>query len=291
MRPRFSRVVAVLALAGATLAAASGCGKVELANDWPAIAEPTGWEPKAGACSSSFSEVTYRSAYRAGDCSGAHRYETVHIGQFKGDAAALTKPPAADSTAMQAAWAECDTKTTEFLGGEWRGGFIDVDVSLPSAGNWEGGARWFLCEVSSPEKDYNGVRDRSASLKGEFAGDSSLEYGCSMRTDGQPTVFVACTEPHNTEFVGVFNATDSREEIGKNLATVHQKCRSLIAAYTGVPDDGNMKYRTGSWYFVASDAAWAAGDRGVRCFMWMGSKKFTRSVKGGGTKVLPINYA
>src|SRR5262245_45128927 len=110
------RLVSAAVLAGAALLAISGCAKVDLVNEWPAMAAPTGWEPKAEVCSSTYAETSYRSAYSPLACTGAHSYETVHIGKFTGEAAALPKPPADGSTAMSAAWAECDTKTTEYLG-------------------------------------------------------------------------------------------------------------------------------------------------------------------------------
>jgi hypothetical protein len=275
----------------ATLLAVSGCARVDLVNEWPAIAEPAGWEPKAGACTSSFATISYRSAYIPVDCSGSHTYETVHIGQFTGDAASLDKPPALGSTALAAAWAECDAKTTEFVGAQWREGRILIFVSIPSSGNWEGGARWYRCEVSAADADATSPESRSKSLKGEFAAASQLRFGCSQRDEGVEPVDKACTEPHNAEFVGVFTTADSWDDVQKNSQNVHQKCRSLIAAYAGVPDDGNMKYRAGSWYWTASKAAWDEGDHGVRCMLWMGKKSFTSTVKGGGTKALPINYA
>jgi Septum formation len=287
MRSRFSRVL----LAVAVLAAVAGCGRVDLSNEWPALAEPTGWEPKAGACTNSFAQTSYRNGYTPVDCTFSHTYETVYIGQFTGDAAALPKPPAAGSTARGAAWAECDAKTTEFVGGQWREGRIWVSVSVPSTGSWEGGARWFRCEAAATDSDNSRQTLRSKSLKGELAGASNLRFGCSQRDEGAEPVERACTESHNTEFVGVFNTSESWDEIHKNLASVHQRCRSLIAAYVGVPDDGNMKYRAGSWYFTATKEAWDEGDRGVRCMLWMGKKTFTSSVKGGGAKALPINYA
>ena len=279
------------ALALAAILALSGCAeRVDLINEWPAMAEPTGWEPKAGACSSIFAETTTRAAYKTEDCSVSHLYETVHIGQFTGDAALAATPPASGSTAMRAAWAECDTKTTEFLGGEWRGGWVSIAVSVPSTGNWEGGARWFRCEVAQWNQDMTARESHSKSLKGEFAAASPLKFGCIKRTSSYPIQYKACTEAHDVEFVGVYTASESFDEANKNPDSIHRRCRSLIAAYVGVPDDGNMKYRTGTWYWVMDRDQWDAGDHGIRCHLLL-NKDVTRSLKGGGTKALPINYA
>jgi len=285
------RIRTAVVLGATTLLALAGCARVDLADQWPAMAEPAGWEPKAGICTNSFAQTTYRNAYKPVECAGSHTYETVYIGQFTGDAAASPKPPAAGSTTLGAAWAECDAKTTEFVGAQWREARIWISVSVPSTGNWEGGARWFRCEAAAADTEYVSQTAWTKSLKGELAGASTLRFGCSQRDDEVKPVDKACTEPHNAEFVGVFNTTEPWEEIHKNLPSVHQKCRSLIAAYAGVPDDGNVKYRAGTWYWTATKAAWEEGDRGVRCLLWMGKKTLTSSVKGGGTKALPINYA
>jgi hypothetical protein len=78
------------------------------------MAEPTGWEPKAGACFAEFFVQAHRATYTPIECTQDHRYETVLVGQFTGDAAKLDTPPRAGSPEMKAAWADCDAKTTEF---------------------------------------------------------------------------------------------------------------------------------------------------------------------------------
>jgi len=285
MRKQISRVL----LAAAILLAASGCARVDLTNQWPALAEPTGWEPKGGVCTSSYAETSYRDAYQPFDCAGSHMYETVHIGQFTGDAAALGRPPDRSSTAVKAAWSECDAKTTEFLGAEWRTGWIWISVSLPSMPTWESGARWFRCEVATTEVRSTKVVARKTSLKGEFAGESMLKLGCYDLAPNDSVTAKACTEAHNTEFAGVYASNDPWEMVSENQDSVHQRCRSVIAAYAGVPDDGNMRYRTGTWYYVPDKDDWEAGDHSVRCHLYLG-KQVTRSLRGAGTKGLPINY-
>jgi hypothetical protein len=291
MRPTLSRALAATALAAATLLAASACSQVDLVNEWPSMAEPTGWEPKVGACTNSFAETSYRSAYSPVDCNTSHTYETVYIGQFKGAATELTSPPARGSTAFGGAWSECDTKTTEFLGGDWRGGKIWISVSVPSSGSWEGGARWFRCEAATTIGRFTSVGTFSKSLKGEFSHDSELKFGCFQvpDDDNQDVVEKKCNEGHNAEYVGVFISNDNWDDLKNNRDSVHQKCRSLIAGYVGVPDDGNMKYRSGSYYSYPSKKDWDAGDHGIRCHLYMGKKVLTSSLKGGGTKALPLN--
>ncbi|HCT77744.1 MAG TPA: hypothetical protein DGT23_14365 [Micromonosporaceae bacterium] len=297
MRPGISRGIAGALLACVTLLAVSACANPpgtdgDLTNQWPAIAAPAGWEPKVGTCHTDFAATLYRATHKPVDCASDHRYETVHLGQFTGDALNPGTPPSADSAAMKAAWAECDAKTTEFLGGDWRDGRIWFGVSVPSSGNWAGGARWFRCEVSASE-DAWGARpiSWSKSLKGEFSGSSDLKFGCFINPpeEEKPLEAVACTTPHNAEFVGVVAVSDAWETLKDNLPSIHTKCRSAIAKYVGVPDDSNLKYRTGSSYGYPSENEWEAGNKTVRCHIYL-SKNVTRSLKGTGTGGLPINY-
>ncbi|HZM75425.1 MAG TPA: septum formation family protein [Candidatus Limnocylindrales bacterium] len=287
MRPSISRVL----LAGAVLAAMSGCATVDLTNEWPAMVEPTGWEPKAGACSSSFAEATYRSAYTPTDCTKVHSYETVHIGQFTGDAAALDKPPTKGSTALGAAWAECDKKTSEYLGGLWRDAKIEIGVSVPSPGNWEGGARWFRCEAAAKRTQFGTTMTWTSSLKGELAKDSTLKITCFVipKEDDKEWTEITCDKPHNGEYVGTYVSNDTWAS-GNDKASgeaIHRRCLSVIAGYVGLPDDGNMKYRTGTGFGYPDEDSWSEGDHSVRCYLYL-DKNVTQSLKGGGAKALPI---
>ena len=287
MRAGVIRGLTGAVLAGVTLLAASACAGRDLTAQWPAMAAPTGWEPRAGTCHSSFEEVSHRAAYRPVECTASHGYETTHIGTFSGAVAAAGKPPA--RAELAAAWAECDAKTTEYLGGPWRDANVWIGVSVPSPGGWTGGARWFRCEAGATTYQIGDLINYSKSLKGVLAGQSELKRGCYQipadeEADWAP---VPCTTRHNAEFVGTFLSTDTHEQLQANLPSAHQRCRSLIARYVGVPDDGNMRYRSGSYYSFPSKRDWDDGDRGVRCHLWMSDKQLTASVKGGGNQALP----
>ena len=292
MRPRISRVLlAAAVLAG--LGVVSGCAAVDLTDGWPGMAEPTGWEPKAGMCTNSFDEISLRSAYEPMDCTKTHTYETVHIGQFTGDGAALTTPPPEGHTALGAAWAECDAKTTEYLGGQWRDAKVEIDVSVPSSDNWEGGARWFRCEVAPTRALFGATTSWPKSLKGELAQESTLRIGCyripvKIETDWTET---GCTESHNGEYVGTYTANDTWTTIRDkaNEAEIKRRCLSLTAAYVGVPDDRFMEYRSGWAYWYPGEEQWEAGDHNLRCFAYLDDRNVTRSLKAGGTKALPVN--
>lgn len=289
MRTVISRSVACALLACVTVLTATACAKEDLTKQWPAMAAPVGWEPRVGTCHSTFNETSHLGGYKPVDCTTSHGFETTHIGKFDGSVAAGIVPPT--RTLLAAAWAECDAKTSEYLGGPWRDATIWIGVSVPSRGNWEGGARWFRCEAGVTTHRIGQLTDYSASVKGALTGESELRRGCyqipkDKAADSVPT---ACNVAHNAEYVGSFVSNDTYEQLESNLASAHQKCRSLIARYVGVPDDGQMKYRTGSSYSYPSEQDWEDGDRGVRCHLWLDTKKLTSSLKGGGTKALPIN--
>src|SRR5262249_55058383 len=135
------------------------------------------------------------------------------------------------------------------------------------------------------------VEDVNRSLKGEFGKDSDLRYGCfEIPSNGnEDWTQTACTASHNAEYAGSVRLTDAWAILKDNPPSGHPKRRSAIAAYAGVPDDGNMKYRTGSYYFYPTESEWNAGDHSVRCVMWQDTRHLTASVKGAGNAGLPLN--
>lgn len=285
-------------LAAAVLLTFSGCAQPpdgadgDLFNQWPAMAAPAGWAPAAGMCAESFFHTMVLTAYRPIACDGSHSYETVSVGEFTGSAATLPSPPITRSPELLAAWSDCDKKTTEFLGDDWRNGHLWIGISLPSPGAWDGGARWYMCQIGALN-GYN--RDHISlthSLKGELTKESSLRPGCSvLKSDAEWSDQVPCTSPHNREFAGTFVTPLSWDELQDYEHTgsrMHAMCRSLIARFVGVPDDGNMKYRTGTSIQYPVKDNWDAGDHSVRCSIYMGNKKLTRSLKGAGPSGLPI---
>ena len=70
----------------------------------------------------------------------------------------------------------------------------------------------------------------------------------------------------------------------------HEGCRGLAAKYAGIPDDANLQYRTGVVSLPGNADVWAHGDHGVRCYLWLDGAELTGSLKGKGTKALPVQY-
>lgn len=295
MRHVIGRGIVGVALAAATLLAASACSKLpqgadgNLTNQWTGLPEPTSWEPVAESCHKDFQETSYRNAYVPLECDEAHFYETVTVGTFTGSATEGSAPPVAGSVELRAAYADCDKKTTSFLGKEWRTGMVWIGVSVPSRAGWGGGARWYRCEVAALDDRYGDPVSRRTSLADEFTKASDLLLGCYSYKDS--LVSIACGSAHNAEFAGIYQTGDTAfAQLSKLDDKMASECRKIIAGYVKVPNDANMKYRTGVVWNWPSQADWDAGDHGVRCHLWFSKKTVAKSLKGAGNAGMPIQY-
>jgi hypothetical protein len=299
------RWLTAVALAGVAALSLTGCANPagvdgELTDDWMAMAEPKPFTPEAGVClAEDFADTAYLSSYRPVDCTVAHKVETVAVETFTGGIAQRATPPGRGTEEIRTAYGACDRKATEYVGAEWRSGRLWLGVAVPSVQAWSGGARWFRCdlvEVKSVEDDGDTV-SRTTSLKDVLKSASPLSLGCyavkldsSKNIDTMPTT--DCGKTHNSEFVGVWKSTASSYPTSNSDWTrYYDECRKLVAKYVGVPNDGDMKYRTGVVALPGGKADWDAGNRGVRCYLWLSSRKLTKSLKGAGTRELPIQYA
>ncbi|MDG4798488.1 septum formation family protein [Micromonospora sp. WMMD1082] len=282
--------VVTMALAGCTRPAGTDG---DLVDDWAPMSAPAVFTPDPGTCHTQPQDVGYLSAYAPVDCTSPHRAETLHVGTLTDAGGA--RPPATGSAGMRAAFGECDREVRTALGGDWRSGRIGLTVVLPSPQAWTGGARWFRCDVHELRGlDTPVPVRRTASLTGALDGSSPLRHGCfDARTDGDDVtemVAVGCTARHRAEFVGLWRAPDtSWSAFLKETARVHRGCRSAIARYAKVPDDGNLQYRVGTIFYHPSEGEWRSGNRSVQCFLWINDRTLTRSVKGAGTGALPIS--
>lgn len=302
-RPVRRRIRLAVALGSALAATAlSGCGNPpgidgELADDWRPVSAPTSFAPAAGSChEAGFAATATLALYNPVDCSAGHRTETVHVGTFADAAAAGTAPPAKGSAELRAAFAECDTKATEYVGGPWRTARLWLGVALPSAEAWAGGARWFRCDMTEVTtiEDSGETADRTASLKGVLAAPSPLALTCyAVRLDKEGAIDTMppadCAKPHNAEFAGVWNAPDGGyPKRDADWDRFHDACRKVIAGYAGVPADDQVRFRAGVVSLPAAEEQWQSGNRGVRCYLWISERPLTASVKGGGDKALPV---
>ena len=286
--------------------ALAGCGNPggvdgNLTNGWEPIGTPVGFTPVADTCHlANFAVVGTREIYEEVDCQLKHRTETVYVGTYEDPAAEADAPPADGSAGAKAAYRTCDAQTTGFVGAPWRTGRFWIGVTHPSPAAWTGGARWFRCElleISSIEDD-GGLVLRTGSLKNALEGSASplrlTCYGIQLGPDGAIDTMPAksCAAEHNAEFVGVWTAPAglSYPQQDDDWTKFHDGCRKLIASYVDVPDDADLQYRTGVVSLPGGEDVWALGDRGVRCYLWLDGVELTSSLKGKGTKSLPIQY-
>jgi hypothetical protein len=305
MRHRLRTRLGITAAIGLLVLGAAGCGAPggvdgDLTDEWGAIGVPTGFTPPAGRCHlANFTTVGTRAAYEEIDCTLKHRTETVYVGTYENPAAQADNPPAEGSAASRAAYAVCDAKTSEYVGGPWRTARLWIGVTHPSAAAWTGGARWFRCEaleISSIEDD-GGLVMRAGSLAGALrapASDLLLTcYDIQLDRDGAIDTMpsASCSAEHNAEFVGVWEAGDlTYPKKDDQWVPFHDGCRGLIADYVDVPDDDDLPFRTGVISLPGGEDVWALGDRGVRCYLWLDGSALTSSLKGKGVKSLPIQY-
>ncbi|GGJ97479.1 hypothetical protein GCM10010123_29390 [Pilimelia anulata] len=296
---RALRAALVPALLGAL--AACGTGRPPgidgvLADEWPDLPELTTFTPRDETCHAAFAESGPRAAYEPVDCDKPHKTETIHVGGFTGTAAEAKSPPTTSSAAYRGAYATCDKEATKFLGKDFRYGRLWLGVTVPSSPGWAGGARWYRCELGEVAnvEDFGDLINRSGTLADGLATASPLDLGCYRVTASAAGAItkmtpVACTGRHNSEFVGVFTAPAALAypTTGPDWERMHTRCRAVVATYVKVPNDANLRYRTGTVAVPNTEEDWEAGNRGVRCYLYVNTGKFTESLKGAGVKGLP----
>jgi hypothetical protein len=283
---------AALAVAGCSGGTPPGVDG-NLTDNWPAMPAPSVTVPAASACYDADNPAPGQATLPSPvDCASRHTLETIHVGTF----AAAAAPPGDGDPALRRAYTDCSDSARRYLGGDWRTARTGLELVVPTAAQWTGGARWYRCDaVEFAELDSYRVVAREGSLKGGLSGPRPLALGCfNVTAKGQDVGAMApvdCATAHNGEFVGVWEAP-----AGPYPADAHQLeqarldgCRGVIATYTGVPDDDKVRYRVGQITYGFGKADWDLGNRGARCYLWMENKTFTSSLKGAGPRALPIN--
>ena len=268
----------------------SGCASLpqgvdaSIADEWTDIKPPVGWTPEAGNCqAAAFTETIYRSNYLPIACTEEHKTEIIHVGAF--DEAARNIPDRSSPELLKA-FTECDAKATAFLGGHWQDGKLWIGVSTPSSEAWVSGVRWFRCEVVQLDDLYGDAVGRKSSLKDALKTDASVRIGCQNYKSGSGFTPVACTTRHNAEYAGSYFGVKTYAGL-KNDEAMFKACYTVIAKYVGV-SVSTVRYRTGIATTYPSQAEWNEGDHAVRCWLWLDKKMVTKSMKGVGSKGLPM---
>jgi hypothetical protein len=291
------KMAGVTTLAVITLLA-SGCTPevsgvdLDLTDDWAALPAGEPFKPAVGSChKAKYAETGTLGAYDPVSCASDHYGETVHVGQFTGPAAEGSSAPNVSTEIMNTAFAECDKEATAYVGQEWRNGRLSLKVTVPGSQAWSGGARWFRCdlnELTNVTEDPEWVQ-RKASLKGSM--EPALRLGCFSQSGSGDTIKdlpeVDCAKEHNAEYTGSFiaPANKSYPKETAEWSYFHDQCRNTVAQFVGISRDAAGKYGVISWPYRRD--AWAGGDRGVRCFLWLDKKSMTGSAKDSGGKNLP----
>ena len=282
-------LLAVLLTAGCSGAPPAGTDG-DLTDDWRAPAAPAPFRPATGQCHESLAATAAVADHRPVDCAELHVSETYHVGT----AADADVVPAAGSAGARAAFQECSERAADHLGGPWRTARLAVQVVWPTKAGWAGGARWFRCDVTTADLDGQSRTSRTGSLAGELAGPSPLKLGCfDPRVEGETVTTmrpVSCAKPHRAEFAGLWKAPDiTYAALEKGTERSAAGCRSVIARFAKLPDDSDMQYRTGWISYNPTRTEWLSGERRVRCFVYFAERTFTRTLKGAGTSVLPVD--
>jgi hypothetical protein len=266
----------------------------DLYNGWAPLPAPVQWRPAAGTCFDDVVATVTQDKYAPIDCVERHLAETYHVGDLTGPGAAAGAINDAGGTARKAAYAECSRRATAFVGGDWHTGRLWVEPVLPGGSGWAGGARWFRCDLVEQATDGSPI-GRSGSLGRILSGAAPLALKCfnpelagsSVRT----MTPIACGRPHHAEFVGLWTAPAVKYGTLPGDPRLARGCRAAIARFAALPNDTDLRYRVGWLGLAPGQVAWAAGDRSVRCYLWLSREELRGSYRGAGPSRLPIHFA
>ena len=290
---RTVRRVATGLAVGVLLSLVTACGQqVPLTDEWPVLPEPAVQVPVAGTChlveiSVSAHTVAYPRLRQTPDCGTEHKAETIHVGQFEGEDAARPTPPPPDGPAVRRAYQRCAQVAQEFLGDDWHAARAWLAVFIPSGLAWQGGARWFRCDLFEVTDTFNSAEDRTGSMRDGLRGSRPLAIGCVNDGGSSPDFisslyYVPCAEPHTAEFVGVYVPSQADLAAGGEDAVedrIFDGCWNLADKYLGVrpgqvPEELSVLF----WDFKEDRAR---GERTVRCFLGVFDQR--TQIAGGAT--------
>ncbi|MET7748526.1 septum formation family protein [Micromonospora sp. NPDC005367] len=294
MRRSMTVLSAVATMAVLLAACGTGDGDGDLTDDWPALPAAAAFTPAVGVCQvADFIDVVSLAAYQPIDCAEPHRVETVHVGAFP---AASPAPPSGSSAELRGAFADCDTRASGYVGDDWRAGRLRLSVAVPSGLSWAAGSRWYRCDLSelSTVEAAATVVTRTGSLRDVLKSPYPLRLGCQQTRGGkgggvQGLVPIDCATRHDAEFVGVWRAPEGGYPTRQaDWLPLYAGCRSVLGRFVGVPDDAELRLRSGVVVRPPGEGRWRVGDRGVRCYLWLSHRTVTGSLRGVGPAGLPV---
>jgi hypothetical protein len=247
-------------------------------------APATAWRPETGGCHDVHSLHVGRAGYSAADCAKSHTYQTVYVGEVDRAVAGASTSPEQGSPQYLDVWRDCDKRLAMFFGGPWRDFRLKLRVSFPAVSAWDAGARWYSCETAVYDHYSWESTSTTGSLEGGAGRLAELRLGCyqTPASSAVPVTPKACTEPHNLEYVGTKELFVPWSSIETGDSQVlFDLCGQLVDTFVGEP----VGSWVAAWHPFESD--WKAGDRGIRCFLWLRGAQVSKSLKGAGARGWP----
>ena len=281
------RIAATALIVGLLGGCGAAVGDGDVIDDWPEMAAAKPKLPPSQTCYQTTSITDPRAIDTWGitpkPCAESHVVETFHVGELP---ATVTTIPVLGDTPYRAAYSECEVKAKEFLGAEWYSGRLVLNLSVPGTRQWEGGGRWFKCELIETVLLSGDIATREGSLAGALTGAAPLAQRCGNMTGGttagtwEDLTPVDCADPHDAEFTGVFQLTGAEPPTDAQLDTLYENCWDVVSRYLNGTKD---RIQVGYLSWSVADAHWKRGDNWARCYAWAGeNKKMVGSVKGIG---------
>jgi Septum formation len=282
----FGRAITAVALVATLGGCAVTAGDGNVVDDWAAMASAAPVVPPSGVCYAS--SVGFASRINALNsdrhvCTDPHIVETFHVGQFPAE---VTLPPEPGTPDYLWTFEECERKAKDFLGGDWYNGRLFLGVTVPASRQWEGGGRWYRCELIETKYLYSDeTAKRESSLAGTLSAAAPVAQRCANIIGEKPDGYwddlgvADCAQPHDAEYAGSFRIPGPIQPTTKQMDAVFDDCWDVIARYLGGTKSG---IRVGYLAWGVAEDGWKRGDRYVRCYAADADRKIVGSVKGIG---------
>ena len=271
----------VAAVVTVTVAGCGTPGDGNLVDDWTAMADAKPKVPGVGCYDAPVRNVhdTNTVATPPRSCDEAHTIETFHVGEVPGT---LTAGPTDGSAEYVRLFEECEARSVEFLGAQWADARVGLRVTVPSALQWEGGGRWYRCDLMETADTTDAIIRRRGTLRGLGKPDAAVARRCftivGLQSDGRWDYLrtTDCARPHDAEYAGSFKVPGAQWPADPKGTGLYQRCYDVIDGYVGGSN------RLGYVASLGSQQAWNRGDRYLRCYAWHSKGTVTGSVKGTG---------
>jgi hypothetical protein len=241
-------------------------------------------EPVVGTCRmiASGQENDPRNPPDPVECSTTHNAETAAVADSGVAADALY--PTADDVGNQGSdsYRVLDdvctfTVLADYLGGDTLDDpYAFFAPYLPSAAQWDAGARWVRCDVfygySSPETS-PGI------LAGALQGRDAAAYRACFVGNPADWRVVPCSQSHDAEPIGAYANANEGDPYPADAAArqaLAQQCASDVQAYVG----GTMPLGYALDVYVGSDTEWAGGPLAQCVLVPAGGGQTSTSVRG-----------